>query len=173
MKKLSLFTLFVALTFYGFFGLTLQADENKTPVTDEQFVMKASQGGLAEVHLGKLADKNSSNAEVKKFGQRMVDDHSAANRELTTLAARKKFQVADEMDKEHQDLASKLEKMQGSEFDRAFMNAMVKDHEAAVSLFTAKSKDAKDEDLKAFASKTLPTLKDHLDQARNIAKKVK
>jgi putative membrane protein len=141
-------------------------------VTDPEFVMKASQSGLAEVHLAKLALKLSENADVKKFAERMVKDHSAANRELTVLADKKKIPVAKEMDKDHHDLAAKLAKLQGPEFDRAFMNAMVKDHEAAVALFTSETKDSKDQDLKTFASNTLPTIKDHLAQARDLAAKL-
>ncbi|MBY0522060.1 MAG: DUF4142 domain-containing protein [Gemmataceae bacterium] len=142
-------------------------------VTDEQFVMKASASGLAEINLGMLATRRAANPDVKKFGQHMVDDHTKANKELLTIAGKKSFSVADRMDKQHQDAADALAKLEGSDFDRQFMSQMVKDHEEAVALFTAKAKDAKDSDLRAFAEKTLPTLKEHHKMARDLADKMK
>jgi len=141
-------------------------------LTDPQFVMKASASDLAEVNLGKLAADRAAAADVKKFGQHMVMDHTMSSKEMLTLADRKKMPVAQQMDQEHQDATAKLAKLQGAEFDRAYMAMMVKDHEEAVALFTAKAADAKDEDLKAFAAKTLPTLKEHLQMARTIAGKL-
>jgi len=149
------------------------SDKNKEAVTDQQFVMKASAAGLAEVNLGKLAATRASNADVKKFGQHMVDDHTKANKELATIADKKKLTVAMTMDPTHEQAFAKLSKLEGAEFDKQFMHQMVQDHEEAVSLFSAKAKDAKDEDLKAFAEKTLPTLKEHLKMARETHDKVK
>jgi len=148
-------------------------DKSKEAVTDEQFVMKASAAGLAEVNLGNLGAQKANNAEVKKFGQRMVDDHTKANKELMTIADKKRFKTAERMDKIHQDAADKLARLQGNEFDREFLRQMVKDHEEAVALFAAKAKDARDEDLKEFAAKTLPTLKEHHKMVQELEKSQK
>jgi len=148
-------------------------DKSKEAVADEQFVMKASAAGLAEVNLGNLGAQKGNSAEVKKFGQRMVDDHTKANKELATIADKKRYKIAERMDKTHQDAADKLAKLQGNEFDREFIRQMVKDHEEAVALFTAKAKDASDETLKEFAAKTLPTLKEHQKMVQDLEKSQK
>jgi len=148
------------------------ADDKKLDqVTDEQFVMKASAAGLAEVNLGQMAADRGGSADVKKFGQHMVEDHTKANKELLALADKKRFPVATQMGKDHQDAAATLAKLQGAEFDKAYAAQMVKDHEEAVALFTAESQGGKDADLKAWAGQTLPTLKEHLQMARNLVGK--
>jgi len=148
-------------------------DKSKEAVADEQFVMKASAAGLAEVTLGRLGAQKGNSAEVKKFGQRMVDDHTKANKELITIADKKRYKMAERMDQTHQDAADKLAKLQGNEFDREFLRQMVKDHEEAVALFTAKAKDANDEGLKDFAARTLPTLKEHYKMVQELEKSQK
>jgi len=147
--------------------------DDKDSVSDEQFVTKASAAGLAEVNLGRLATERASNADVKKFGQHMVEDHTKANKELMTIADKKRFRVAERMDQTHQEKMDKLAKLTGAAFDREFMNCMVKDHDEAVELFTAESKNGRDADLKAFAEKTLPTLKEHQKMAQELQKGIK
>jgi len=150
----------------------VSADEQGSKaVSDEQFVQKATASGMAEVELGKLGVQQAMSEDVKKFSQQMVDDHTKANKELSSLAATKKFTAATSVEKAHQDAHDKLSKLKGADFDRAFMDQMVKDHEEAVALFTAKSQDAKDADLKTFATNTLPKLKEHLKMARDLAGK--
>ncbi|MGK4001902.1 DUF4142 domain-containing protein [Sorangium sp. So ce1036] len=140
---------------------------------DREFIEKASQGGLLEVRLGQLAQQHASTPEVKGFGQRMIDDHTTINKRLTELAERKGMLVPQELDKKHQEEVDKLAKKTGSEFDRDYMNMMVDDHKDDVERFEKASKDAKDADLKSFAAATLPTLREHLTQARQIQAKVK
>ena len=149
------------------------ADDKSTPVSDQTFVQMASAAGLAEVNLGKMAAERASRAEVKKFGQQMVEDHTKANNELLRLADRKKLPPAQTMDRKHEEAADRLARLQGDAFDREYMDLMVKDHVEAVDLFTNESKNGKDQDLKAFATKTLPTLKEHLQMAQDLSGKPK
>jgi len=139
---------------------------------DQEFVTKASQDGLAEVNHGDLAFRKASNPEVKEFARRMVKDHMAANRELTNVANNKQFRLARDMGKKHQDMQDKLAKLRGEEFDREYMKHMVMGHKEAVSLFEKEAKNGKDEELKAFAEKTLPTLREHFKLAQSVAGKV-
>ncbi|MGH9141856.1 MAG: DUF4142 domain-containing protein [Vicinamibacterales bacterium] len=133
---------------------------------DQAFVMKAAQGGMAEVELGKLAaDKGSSDA-VKKFGQRMVDDHSKANDELKTLAQSKNIPLSGAIGAEEKALQDRLMKLSGPAFDQAYMKAMVSDHVKDVNEFQMESKSGKDPEVKAWATRTLPTLEQHLKLAR-------
>jgi putative membrane protein len=142
----------------------------KKPVGDARFVCDASAAGLAEVNFGMLAEKRAANAEVRRFAHRMVTDHSKANAELLRLANEKKWEPAPTMDRQHQAGFDRLSQMTGRNFDRAYVESQVKDHEKAVSLFENASKNAEDSQLKAWASRTLPTLRDHLKMARDLEK---
>jgi len=138
---------------------------------DKHFVRKAAEGGLAEVELGKLATQKASSDEVKKFGQRMVDDHSKANDQLKQLAQQKGVDLPTQPDAKDQATKKRLEKLSGEQFDKAYMQDMVKDHTKDVAEFQKESNSAKDPDVKNFASQTLPTLQDHLKEAKSIAPK--
>lgn len=139
---------------------------------DKAFVTKAGQGGLAEVKLGQLAQQNASDPAVKQFGQRMVDDHGKANDQLKSLAEQKGVTVPTDLDAKDKATYNRLSGMKGAAFDRAYMNDMVKDHTKDVAEFRKESKSAKDSDLKNFASQTLPTLQDHLKQAKSTDQQV-
>jgi putative membrane protein len=140
---------------------------------DKDFVMKAAQGGMAEVMLGQMASSKGTSPDVKNFGNRMVSDHGKANDELKQLAQNKGMALPADTDKEHKDAADKLSKASGKDFDKQYISNMVDDHEKDVKEFEKESKDAKDPDLKAWASKTLPTLQDHLKMAKDTKAKVK
>jgi putative membrane protein len=140
---------------------------------DNQFLAAAAQGGMAEVQMGQLAVQHASNDAVKKFGQRMVDDHSKANDELKALATRKGFTLRSDMDAKQKSTIARLSKLNGAEFDRAYMQDMVKDHGEDVAEFKRESDSGNDQDLKAFASKTLPTLQEHLQMAQTTQSQVK
>jgi putative membrane protein len=135
---------------------------------DKKFVMKAAQGGLAEVKLGQLAQDHASSEDVKKFGQLMVDDHSKANDQLKQIAQSKGIQVPDAVDPKDQALYDKLSALKGTEFDRAYSNAMRKDHRKDVAEFRKQSQKGQDSDIKGFASTTLPTLESHLKMAEAL-----
>ena len=135
---------------------------------DSKFLMEAAMGSLMEVELGRVAAQKASSDAVKQFGQRMVDDHGAANTELTSLATSKGVTLPTALDEKHQKDVTKLSAMSGADFDRAYMKMMVSDHVKDVSEFEKQSTKGTDPDLKAFASKTLPTLQEHLKMAKSV-----
>lgn len=141
-------------------------------VADAQFMRKAAEGGMAEVELGKLAQDKASNKDVKQFGEHMVRDHSKANDELKSLAASKNVTIPDAPSLKDKMLYERLSKLSGDQFDKAYMNAMIKDHETDVPEFRKESKIAKDSDVRAFAAKHLPTLEGHLKMAHETGSKV-
>jgi putative membrane protein len=168
------------ITFVGLGVLSLLVGLGQTAVaqekthaghTDKTFVHMASSGGLAEVQLGQLATKQAASPDVKQFGQRMVDDHSKANQELATIAQAKNMPIATELDPEHRAMADKLTKLQGAAFDREYLLGQVADHEETVTLFMNQVKEGQDAELKAFASKTLPILQEHLQLVRGLVAK--
>jgi putative membrane protein len=138
--------------------------------TDSGFIKKAAMGGMAEVELGQLASMKASDDKVKSFGQKMVTDHGKANDELKMLAASKHIDLPATLDSKHQATHARLSKLSGSAFDRAYVSDMLADHKKDVAEFKHQSTSASDPDVKAFASKTLPTLHEHLKMIEDISK---
>jgi len=136
--------------------------------SDKKFVRDAAQGGMAEVELGRLAAEKATSDDVKKFGQRMVDDHSKANDQLKQIASSQGIDVPQDLNSKDKALKTRLSKLNGASFDKVYMESMVKDHKADVADFTKESNSGKDDAIKQFATSTLPTLKDHLREAERI-----
>jgi putative membrane protein len=151
-------------------GASENSASGKLNAMDKQFVMKAAQGGMAEVELGQLATSNAESQEVKDFGQRMVTDHSKANDQLKQVAEQKGVTLPADLPAKEKALKDHLSKLKGEQFDRAYMQHMVMDHKKDVAEFKKASASCKDPDVKNFASQTLPTLEDHLKQAQQVAK---
>src|SRR5436190_580886 len=135
---------------------------------DSKFIMEAAMGGLMEVELGRLATQKGSSAAVKEFGQRMVDDHSAANTELMQLASTKGITLPTELDEKHRKEVTRMSNFSGAEFDRMYSKSMLSDHMKDVAAFEKQSSKGTDKDIKTFANKTLPTLKEHLELAKAL-----
>ena len=150
------------------------SDMGDTVVTggDLAFINEAAPGGMAEVELGKMAVEKAQNADVKMFAQKMVDDHSKAGDELKKLAEQKKVMLPPDVLPAHKQLMEKLSKLSGADFDKEYVKAMLEAHEKDVTAFENVSKTAGDADVKAFATKTLPTLKMHLEMIKGIADKM-
>lgn len=135
---------------------------------DAMFVKKASAAGAAEVALGKLGQSQGQSDQVKQFGAQMVKDHTSANDELSSIASEKGLTVATDPSAKDAAAAKLIGAKQGTAFDTAFSKKMLADHKQAVALFTKEADSGKDSDLKAFAAKTLPTLKHHLEMAQSL-----
>ncbi len=133
---------------------------------DIEFVLAASQGGMAEVEIGRLAAERARSEEVKRFAQRMVDDHSKGGDQLKSIAQRKSIALPSALTPKDQALRDRLARLNGDAFDRAYMRAMLSDHQKDVSEFRHESRDGRDPDVKAWATGILPTLEDHLKMAR-------
>ena len=183
MKTLQFFTVMVLLAVWGTAcnntnrrsaddSVEQAQDVNDTTAMvnekDGDFAVKAADAGLAEIELGKLAQEKATDSRVKDFAQKMVDDHQKANNELMGIATRHNITLPPVASKEQADKQRKLREKSGSEFDKEYIDMMVKDHDKVVSLFEKGSSDAQNLDLKAFASKTLPILKKHHEEAKAI-----
>ena len=143
-----------------------------TTSSPDEFMDDAAIGGMAEVELGKLAATKATNPEVKKFAQMMVDDHTKANTELKALAAKKNKTLPAELDSSHKSTMDDLKGKSGADFDQDYVESMVDDHEEDVAAFEKQAQNSSDPDVKAFAAKTLPTLKKHLDAIKAIQAKM-
>ncbi|MGI8788775.1 MAG: DUF4142 domain-containing protein [Pyrinomonadaceae bacterium] len=150
------------------------SDKGDAVVTggDLAFMNAAAPGGMATVELGKMALQKSNNADVKAFAQKMVDDHTKAGEDLKQLAAQKKVMLPPDVMPESKQLMEKLSKLNGADFDKEYVKAMLEAHNKDVTTFESVSKTAGDADVKAFATKTLPVLKTHLEMIKGIADKM-
>jgi putative membrane protein len=146
-----------------------------TPASDADFVTQAAKASAKEIELGRLAARQASNTDVKAFANRMVTDHSKAADELTAIAKKHNMTMPTTatLDSEKKAATDKFMSMQGAAFDRAYMDQMVTAHRAAVELFEKESKDGSNAELKAFATKTLPTIREHLKEAEALQAKTK
>src|SRR5258708_17487775 len=133
----------------------------KMSAADKTFVMNAAKGGMKEVEWGKLAAQNGQNADVKKFGNRMVTDHSKANSELMALA-------------KEEGVSLPAAKSPGKwKSDKDYMDSMVKDHQADLAEFQKQTKSGTDPDVKAFAAKGAKMVSAHLKLAQETQGKLK
>jgi len=137
---------------------------------DASFVKKAADGGLAEVAMAKLAQEKAESADVKAFAQKLEKDHTQANTELKQVASQKNITLPDAPSSMHQAKHDKLAKLSGAAFDKAYIAAMLEDHQKDVREFSREASSGSDSDVKAFAAKTLPTLKEHLQQVQELSK---
>jgi putative membrane protein len=163
---------------------------------DQKFIMDAAKGGMMEVHMGKLGVQKAQNEQVKQYAQKLIDDHTKANAELKQLAATKgvtlpddhmassdaqkdasdrtkvrESDATDKKDKEHGAM-KKLEGLSGTEFDREFVRMAVEDHQKDVKEFEKQAQKGTDAEIKAFAQRTAPTLREHLQQAQSLQSQI-
>ena len=146
-----------------------KGDDTSKTVSDAEFVKKASAAGMAEVDFGNLAMKQASSDQVKKFAQHMVTDHTKANTELLKVADKDKMTPAEKMGAKDQQEFTKLAGLKGDAFDKEYIASQLAAHKEAVALFKAESNHAKNDDLKEFATKTLPTLQHHLEMVEKLS----
>jgi putative membrane protein len=135
---------------------------------DAEFAQKAAMGGKHEVEGAKLAATKASNAGVKAFANKLVKDHTAANNELMTMMKKKQIPAA----ADHEAGTEPWRNESGAAFDRAYIEHAISEHEKDITLFEAESKDGADAELKAWAAKKLPVLREHLKTAQDLKAKL-
>ncbi len=141
---------------------------------DQKFMMMAAKGGMCEIEMARLALQKSSNESVKQFAQKMIDDHTMAGDQLKQLASMKGVTLPMEADAKQMAMMTKMQGMSGMAFDMMYIKmAGVKDHQDMEKLFMKESMNGKDMDAKAWAAKTLPVVRMHLQMAREWTMKMK
>jgi putative membrane protein len=154
-------------------GISLAQDQQKGAAnrsalnaSDQKFIMDAAKGGHHEVEFAKLGTQKATNSAVKDLAQRLLDDHTKANTELEAIAKDKGITLP----KSHppDPVHTKLSGMSGAAFDKEFVNQAIMDHQKDIAAFEKESKSGADAQVRDFATKTLPTLRAHLDQAKAI-----
>jgi putative membrane protein len=135
---------------------------------DRKFVQDAAKGGMMEVHMGQLGLERGSSPAVKSLSQHLVNDHTAANQELTALAKQKGVSLPG--DDAQMAASMPFATKSGDDFDKAFARTAVEDHQKDIAEFEKEARSGNDPDLKNWASKTLPTLRAHLTEAQALSK---
>jgi putative membrane protein len=139
---------------------------------DSEFLKAAGHIDLAEIKLGQLAKGHGNAQSIKNYGERIAADHTKMNQELKAIANTQGVTLPDQLDKKHQELLDQLSKLQGSQFDKTFIKDMISGHQQAISKFETQGRDGHAADVKAWADKWLPTLREHLKMANSAQKDV-
>jgi putative membrane protein len=142
---------------------------NEPNAQDRLFCQLVGAGGMAEVDAGRLAEQKASNAAVKDFARRMVQDHSRANEQLAALARAAKVPLPDALDPDHQAQRAELDKLSGGAFDLAYVHGQLIEHQKAATLLQWEIGSGQDAELQRFAMQTLPVVLEHLEMAQALA----
>jgi putative membrane protein len=153
-------------------GQPAQSVADKLSANDSKFLEKAAEGSLAEVEMGKLAEQNAQNYDVKNFGERMVNDHGRANEELKQIADKAGASLPTSLSSTDKATKDHLSTMKGEAFDKSYMRHMVADHKDDLAEFQQEARDGQDEQLKDWANKMVPVLQSHLKAAEQVDAKV-
>lgn len=137
-------------------------------VPDHSFMVKAAHGGVGEVSLGRLAAMRGRSEGVRAFGRRMVRDHSKANHKLMRVALREGVMLPSGPGPEERTTQRRLSRLHGSAFDRAYVQDMVEDHKKDIADFQTEARRGRNQPVKGFAARTLPTLRMHLSMVENL-----
>ncbi len=150
------------------------ADRDKSQMgdRDKDFIKDVAQSSQIEIETSKLAMSKATNAEVKAFATRLVNEHTAASADLGSLVKTKSvtWSVDDPAYKAKRH--ESLQKASGAAFDKEYLEDMISDHEKAVARFAEETQNGKDSEIKAFADKMMPALQDHLKEARALREKL-
>ncbi len=146
------------------------AEKDTLNATDVKFVKHAAAAGMAEVKVAELGVKKAGSPNLKAFAEMLVTDHTKANEEVTALAKTKGVELSTVIEPNHASTYQKLEQYSGTDFDKELLAVLVSDHKKCISTYEAAAKDSKDMEVKAWAEKMLPTLRTHLDKAKELSK---
>jgi putative membrane protein len=152
------------------FTATLAFAQQKAPAEATTFATKVAAANTFEIQSSELAKQRGQSADVKSFADQMIADHTKAGSEFkSAVQAANMMAPAERPDAKQRATLAKLRSSQGAAFDKAYVDAQLKAHKEAVSLFSTYSKTGRTAPLKEFAQKTLPTLEHHLSMVQDIS----
>ena len=159
-------------------AVPLLADDKEHKTTgeqqtsDKQFVQEALKGNQAEVAMAEVAARKAQNPQVKQFAQEMQRDHNQANEQLRPIAQSLGVQTAQTLDDKHQKKLSRLQELQGEEFDKEFTTHALRAHKKAISKYQKAENQVQNPQLKQYISQTLPKLQQHYQHGKQVAQAV-
>jgi putative membrane protein len=137
--------------------------------SSQHFTTDAALGELTQLKLGQAAYQNASNLQVKSFAKQMVDVHSQAVDRLMGVASMENLTVPTDLDKEHQAEVDQLSKLPGAAFDKAYIAAVIKDHQQDLALYQREIASGDESGVRKWAASEIPTIQEHLQSARTLA----
>jgi putative membrane protein len=151
------------------FALLLVSSAHAAESASQRFLKKAIEGNYAEVKMGQLAQQNGQSDDVKKYGEMLSADHSAANEQAMDAAKSAGVSPPDGPSTKQKSDYEKIAKMAGPKFDQEFARHMVVDHQKDIAEYkkAAKQSDAAGE----YAKAQIPVLQQHLDRAKSLSSK--
>ena len=135
---------------------------------DAAFAAKAATGGMTEIALSKVAAQQATTQKIKDFANMMITDHSAAGDKLAAIAKAKGMALPTSLDSATQNMVNDMAKKTGTDFDNAYVDKMVNDHQATLDMFKKEETMVKDTALKGFITNTIPVVQHHLDAIKKI-----
>lgn len=149
-----------------------KAAENKLAHADTSFMKKVAENTKSELELAQLAEQKAADPQVKEFAQKVIEDHGKADEKLKAVAQQENIDLPDRKSSGETTEKARLDRLNGADFDRAYMKHMVAEHEQDINDFRKEATNSKDDNVRKFASENLPVLQAHLKMARDINAKV-
>lgn len=171
MKK-PLIAISLALVSIGLISAPASAADQKTVTNaaDTKFIKEVGEANKGELKMAELGAQKAERAEVKEFATMLVTDHTKCGTELTNLAQSKGVEMSAIVAPGAAEAFKDLEQKSGKDFDKAFLDKMIDEHQDLISKFEDMQKDATDAELKSWIDATLPKLKSHLERAKELNK---
>jgi putative membrane protein len=137
---------------------------------DRVFIKMAAEADMTEAHIGQMAENQSSQSQIKDLAQKLIHDHTDAYQQLAALAGKTGDSIPTGIDVRKITAVEQLMKLKGARFDHQFVQEEIRDHERAIAQFKREAEHGQNPDLKAYASKMIPVLEDHLRLAQALDK---
>lgn len=146
-----------------------QVDPSALALADQNFLATAATSALFELDAARSVAEHGARADVKNYAAMLVKEHTAALDELRALAAKKKVSVASEVAPERKPDLQQLLALRGADFDRRFLQSAIDGHKIDIDLYEKTAGSAQDADVKAYAKRLLPKLRQHLAAAQKLS----
>jgi putative membrane protein len=160
----------ICASFFVFMTLA-SAPASAIDANDRDFARRAAIADMAEIELANLAKQKAKTDAVREYAEHLLTDHQQSSEKLKALAAQKNIALPKDLDSVHKAKRDKLAALDGPEFEKAYIDGMIKDHRRVLQEFQTEAKKTKDAEFKAFASEIEPKLRQHLDHAQKLQEK--
>lgn len=136
------------------------------------FLERAAQDNVAEMELAEMAQERAASEDVKYYAKLLQSSHEVANERLRNIAEQQNVELPDEPNEQQKQTAEKLSNLEGEQFDRQYLQAMIEDHKKAIELFKQQAQSGQSPEVQQYAKQTLPALQAHLEMAQQIEQQV-
>lgn len=147
-------------------------DDNEAKEDDSEFLVEAAAINMKEIELGKLVENNTENQGLKSYAQMLVEEHTKANEKLKAMAKEMNISLPMDLTEDGKDAYEKLKEESGEEFNKEYVNMMIKGHEEAIDEMEEAVEEANSEKVRAWATDMLPKLREHLAKAKDFKEKL-